>query len=380
MAGLDRRTFLRTLASGAVACAAGRVSAETVSPGKLVVVQFGGGTRNSETIADPNHRHIPRLWKEMVPHGTLYTDMRVEGPVVHSNSTASWLTGHWEYADLDWSQPPEHPTMFELYRQATGAADTAAWAFVYASLLARTGESKALGARFAANVVVPPTIPREVAEEFDGWIGEARSTGSREAESAALLRAAHSARARGDFSLAGLRSPEARKFVETQIEAWRKCEDSTSHDLFLAESALACMERFAPDVLTVCFGEIDCAHYGSWSRYLQAIERTDELTYRLWQASHRHPAYRGHTRFLILPDHGRELERPGGPGFIHHSDFYTNTGADEGCRRVWMLALGPGVAAGKQIARPFPITAVAATGLGYLGVRPSVGAQPAVDR
>jgi hypothetical protein len=136
------------------------------------------------------------------------------------------------------------------------------------------------------------------------------------------------------------------------------------------------MERFAPAVLAVCFGEIDCAHYGSWTRYVEAIRRTDELTHRLWQAANTLTAYRGRTLMLVLPDHGRELERPGGWGFIHHSDFYTGEGADEGCRRVWMLALGPGVRPGRQVERPVPITAAAATGLEYLGIEASPGAEP----
>ena len=70
---------------------------------------------------------------------------------------------------------------------------------------------------------------------------------------------------------------------------------------------------------------------------------------------------------LVLPDHGRQLDRPGSTGFIHHSDFYTGEGADEGCRRVWMLALGPGIRPGKTIDRSTPITAVAATALDFLG-------------
>ena len=81
---------------------------------------------------------------------------------------------------------------------------------------------------------------------------------------------------------------------------------------------------------------------------------------------------------LILPDHGRELDRPGHYGFIHHSNFYNNEGADEGCRRVWMLALGPGVKGGYQIDRPVPITTVAATGLEYLGLEASAGAESSV--
>ena len=79
---------------------------------------------------------------------------------------------------------------------------------------------------------------------------------------------------------------------------------------------------------------------------------------------------------LVLPDHGRQLDGPGSDGFIHHSDFYTNRGADEGCRRVWMLAIGPGMAGGAKIDRPTPITAVAASGLQWLGLRPSPGAAP----
>ncbi len=62
------------------------------------------------------------------------------------------------------------------------------------------------------------------------------------------------------------------------------------------------------------------------------------------------------------------LHEPGPNGFIHHSDFYTNQGADDGCRRVWMLALGPGVRPGQTIDRPVPITAAATTGLRYLGL------------
>ena len=136
------------------------------------------------------------------------------------------------------------------------------------------------------------------------------------------------------------------------------------------------MKRFSPQVMSVDFGEIDCAHYGSWSRYVDAIRRTDALTWRLWQAVDSLPDYRGRTLMLVLPDHGRELERPGGTGFIHHSDFYTGQGADEGCRRVWMLAVGPGVPAGRRSDRRWPITAAAASGLEYLGLRASPGAAP----
>jgi len=392
-AGIDRRAFLCTAASGALAAMGGagallaaepRAAGPTTLPAaqkrKLIIVLFGGGTRCSESIDDPRHRYIPRLWKEMIPKGALFSNMRVEHKVVHPNSAGSIKTGHWEWDDLDWTRPVAHPTVFEILRKARGAPDTAAWTFVYASILAKTGESLAdgYGRKFAANVVMPPTIPRTTAETMDRLMQHAASLGSPQAEMDAARKAARLVRTTSHIAADGLRSPKARAFLERQYEAWKKSEGTTSHDVFLTDRAIACMRTFAPDVITVDYGEIDCAHYGSWSRYVEAIRRTDELTWKLWKATEQVPAYRGRTLMLVLPDHGRELDRPGHWGFIHHSNFYTNEGADEGCRRVWMLALGPGIKPGRRIDAPVPITAAAPTGLEYLDLSPSRGTAKSV--
>jgi hypothetical protein len=347
---------------------------------KLLIVLFGGGTRSSESVDDPAHRWVPRLWHEMAPRGTLLTNMRVEHKVVHPNSAGSVVTGHWEWDDIDWTRPVAHPTVYEIYRKARGAADTEAWAFVYASILAQTGhsESAEYGASFGANIVEPPTLPRATAEAMDVLLARAAATGSPEAEREAAAEAARLARADSRATTAGLRSAAAREFFVDRYERWKGGHGTTSHDAFLADCAVACMERFAPSVMSVDFGEIDCAHYGSWSRYVEAIRRTDELTWQPWRAVEEHDGYRGRTLMLVLPDHGRELDRPGHHGFIHHSDFYTGEGADEGCRRVWMLALGPGVARGRTIEHPAPITTVAATGLEFLGLRASAGSSASV--
>ena len=347
---------------------------------KLIVVLFGGGTRSSESIDDPTHRYIPHLWNEMVPGASLFTNMRVEHKVVHPNSAGSIMTGHWEWDDIDWTRPVAHPTIFEIYRKARRAQDTSAWAFVYASILARTGESLApdYGKSYAANIVEPPTIPRTTAEEMDRRMQQAASLGSADAEARAAAACAKLARQTSHISVNGLRSKETRSFLNAEYARWKAASDTTSHDAFLTDRAIACMRTFAPDVMAVDFGEIDCAHYGSWSRYVEAIRRTDELTWRLWKAAEEIEQYRGQTLMLILPDHGRELDRPNHWGFIHHSDFYTNEGADEGCRRVWMIALGPGIKEGHRIDKPVPITAAAATGLEYLGLEASAGAESSV--
>ncbi|GMU21363.1 MAG: hypothetical protein AMXMBFR13_14560 [Phycisphaerae bacterium] len=347
---------------------------------KLIVVIFGGGTRFSESIGDPEHRYIPRLWNELAPRGTLFTHARADDTIVHTNCTAAILTGHIEYEDNDWSRPVDHPTIFEILRRSRRAADTSAWAFVYASILAKTGESRAAGygREFAANVVEPPTIPRVTADEMTGWMQRAAASGSVSAELEAARRCAEMARTASRIATGGLRSDAARDFLEREYTAWKHGTGTTSHDAFLTDRAIACMRRFAPDVLAVAFGEIDCAHYGSWSRYVEAIRRTDELTWRLWRAAERLDAYRGRTLLLVVPDHGRELDRAGGMGFIHHSDFYTGKDTDEGCRRVWMLAVGAGVKPAVTIDRPVSTRCAAATGLAYLGLQASPGAAPSL--
>jgi hypothetical protein len=347
---------------------------------KLIILQFGGGTRNSECIDDPQHRYIPHLWNELVPRGTLFTNVRVENRVVHPNSTGSMMTGHWEWDDLDWSRPVANPTVFELYRRARRAPDTQTWAFVYASILARTGESRAAGygRDYAANVVEPPTIPRRTSKQMDQLMHRAAASGEGGAGRRAARECAALAKRTSRIARSGLRSPRARAFLERQYARWRGRDGTTSHDAFLTDCAVAAMKTFAPAVIAIDYGEIDCAHYGSWSRYVEAIRRTDALTARVWQTVGELPAYRDNTLLLVMPDHGRELERGDGWGFIHHSDFYTDRGADEGCRRVWMLALGPGVTAGRKVATPVPLTASAATGLEFLGLEPSRGAAESV--
>jgi hypothetical protein len=383
---LNRREFLGTTAGAALAgagrwCPAGEPEPPALPPTtdrRLIVVVFGGGTRSSETIDDPQSHHAPRLGKELVPRGTLFTNVRVEGRVAHPVCNAAIKTGHWQWDNLDWTQPLQHPTLFEIVRRQRDLPDTAAWSFVYASILAQTGASAAagFGPRWAANVVEPPTVPRATAEEMDRRMAAAAQQGTEEAGREAARACARLARQTSRIATGGLRSEAARRWLDERFSQWRASAGTTSHDVFLADLAIECLKTFSPHVLSVDFGEIDCAHYGSWSRYVAAIRQTDELTGRLWQAIETLPDYRAHTLLLIAPDHGRELERPGGSGFIHHSDFYTNQGADEGCRRVWLLALGPGIRAGRRIDTPIPLTATAATGLEYLGLEVSPGAGP----
>lgn len=162
-------------------------------------------------------------------------NVRVEHKVVHPNCTGSILTGHWEWDDVDWSRPVAYPTIFEIYRKARRAPDTSAWAFVYASILAKAGESldSDYGRRFAACVVEPPTIPRAAAEEMDQRMRRVTASGTINAEVATARECARLARSTSRISHSGLRSSATRAFLDREYETWKSSAGTTSHDAFL---------------------------------------------------------------------------------------------------------------------------------------------------
>jgi hypothetical protein len=354
---MNRREFLRSGACAVAAAGAGPWATALPSAGKalsedpcVVLVLFGGGTRNSESITDPDHRYIPRLWNSLRPEGTLFTNVRNDGLIVHTSAAASILSGYWEHLDLAWKEPARHPTILERIREGKGFSADQCWAFVYAVILANNVYSVGtpFGRERSANVLYPPTVPRSTrdrVQELTALAGAASDPDEREEQLRGARRLLRST-ARPHFEY--LLTDEARQFADGFFDRWREEDGTTSHDALIAEAAKATMKHFRPRVVMVGFGEIDCAHYGNFSRYTDAIRRTDELTFDLWKSIQSDPFYRDRTYMVITPDHGRELERPGGQGFVHHSNFYTGEGADEGCRQVWALLLGPGIPKGEN--------------------------------
>src|SRR5258708_12866360 len=95
------------------------------------------------------------------------------------------------------------------------------------------------------------------------------------------------------------------------------------------------MSRLAPSLLVVNFWDVDIAHFGAYSLYLEAIRRTDRLVHGLWQHAQSLPPYRDHTTLIVVPEMGRDGD-PSGTGFQNHP-----TG-DESPPRLLILALPPG--------------------------------------
>jgi arylsulfatase A-like enzyme len=111
------------------------------------------------------------------------------------------------------------------------------------------------------------------------------------------------------------------------------------------------MRQEAPSLLWITMHDIDVAHAGAYSLYIDGIRRTDRLCAELWKVIQSEPEYAGKTTLFILPDFGRDSDDDsGGNGFQHH-----RTG-DALSRTTWMMALGTGVREGVVVDRPMEST------------------------
>jgi hypothetical protein len=101
------------------------------------------------------------------------------------------------------------------------------------------------------------------------------------------------------------------------------------------------MRQVAPSLLWITMHDIDIAHAGTYSLYVEGIRRTDRLCSEMWKTIESEPEYTGKTTLLVLPDFGRDADNDaGGNGFQHH-----RTG-DALSRTTWLIAMGPGIREG----------------------------------
>jgi hypothetical protein len=113
--------------------------------------------------------------------------------------------------------------------------------------------------------------------------------------------------------------PATERFLaETIARFLAESESPRSGDALNSYVAREIMARYAPSLLVVNLGEIDVAHQGSFSLYSRAIRNADRQVWDLWQHVNKLPAYRGKTVFIVVPDHGRNLDGLGMNGFQHH--------------------------------------------------------------
>lgn len=333
---------------------------------KVIVVTFGGGVRYSETFAPEGLHNIPRL-VALRPEGHFFKSCVNSGVLSHFNSTASILTGNWQRVDDFGFQPPAGPTLFEQFRKQTGAGPLDAWVVATNKSFASMGWSsdRSFGQPYGANVVLPKQLLLEAVQEV-----VKKGTAGGVADREGVLRRLEGVLSEGYEGIGwtifqGGRNLD-RQVRETLlrglVEYINGPEAPTSGDELTFFITREIMREFAPRLMLVNFWDMDVAHWGSYSLYLNAITKTDRLTGMLWDEIQANPNYRGKTTMLVLPELGRDGDQNAANGFLNHRS------GDPSCRNMWLLAMGAGVPRG-ETDRPVHHVDVAATAAELLGVK-----------
>jgi hypothetical protein len=357
-----RRDFLRSAAGVALggALLPSSVLGHSGIPAKkrkVVVITFGGGARDQETFAPEGQENIPHLMRELIPQSSFFTQVVNRGILGHYVATASLATGVYETVNNFASIPPEYPTVFEYFRKDLKRPASDAWVVAPSNGFNRIGESshRSYGPGLGARVILPKHLLAAAASSTTDY--------------AHLLR---------DNYETPLYAPElgGNEFELQQLEMMLKLsvDDFKSHALTLSSPdelsvyiAKRLMRQLAPSLLWITMHDIDIAHAGAYSLYIEGIRRTDRLCLEMWKAIQSDPEYAANTTMFILPDFGRDSDDDaGGNGFQHH-----RTG-DALSRTTWLMVMGAGVREGVVFDRALGSTDLVPTLGGILGFSPAL--------
>ncbi|MBI3684158.1 MAG: hypothetical protein HY235_27610 [Acidobacteria bacterium] len=356
---LSKRDFLRAAGLTVASRVATRAFEPKESDRKVIVVTFGGGVRYAETFAPQGLVNIPRLAR-LKAEGHFYRDCRNLGVLSHFNSTASIVTGNWQRVDDFGFQPPASTTVFEAFRKERKAGAMDAWAICTNKSFASIGSAAGAG----ANVVLPKQLLIEAVKDVARRAGMGvadRENVQRRLES--ILQEGYEGVGWTIFKAGRQLDQRVRQtLTHALVEYIHGPEAPASGDELTFFIAREVMREFSPRLLLVNFWDMDVAHWGAYSLYLQAITRTDRLVGMLWNEVRENAKYRDKTTVLVLPELGRDGDMNTANGFLNHRS------GDASCRNMWLLALGAGAEKG-ETERPVAHIDVAATVAELLGVK-----------
>ena len=321
------------------------------------MVTFGGGARDDETFMPDGRENIPHLLGELLPQATFFSQVVNRGILGHYVANASLATGVYETINNFIAAPPQHPTVFEYFRKDLKRPSSDVWVIAPSVGFDRIGESRhpAYGPGFGANVVLPK------------WLLSAAMPAGSRTEFEALLHNNYEAPLRPPEP--GAREVDLERMtavlevsVSDFLAGARNLESPDELSVFIARRV---MRQLSPSLLWITLHDIDIAHAGTFSLYIDGIRRTDRLCAEIWKMIQADPEYAGRTTMFILPDFGRDSdEQAGGNGFQHH-----RTG-DARSRTTWMMVLGPGIRDNVLIDRPIDSMDLVPTLGAYFGFTP----------
>jgi predicted AlkP superfamily pyrophosphatase or phosphodiesterase len=259
--------------SGVTSIDSGKKLPEQAYLTKNVIVLVIDGPRYSETFGDSTCQYIPHLSKELAPQGVLFTNFRNNGKTNTNSGHTAITTGVYQNIKNNGTELPKYPSYFQYYLKQKEVPKEKAW------IVASKGKLNIL-----ANARKKGWFNCFMPSEYCGPNGNGN-----------------------DYS------PDER--------TW--------------EVVMNKLEIDKPSLMLINLLEVDTrGHSNDWPNYLEAIKRTDDYAFRLWEYIQNSDYYKDNTTLIITNDHGRHIDGRK-DGFKEHGD------GCEGCRRMYMLALGP---------------------------------------
>lgn len=281
------------------------------------------------------------MLNELLPQATFFTQVVNRGILGHYVATASLATGVYERFNNFESVRPANPTIFEYMRRDLQRAADDAWVVAPSNGFGGIGESSSplYGPGFGGRVL----LPKQLLAAASNTVG----TGKIEH----LLRDNYETPLFDPSPVGSLSHDQVEKTVgvlRLSLEDFRQHALSLdSPDELSVFITRQLMREVAPSLLWLTLHDIDVAHSGAFSLYLDGIQRSDRLCAEIWRTIQSEPEYKDRTTMYILPDFGRDSdEDAGGNGFQHH-----RTG-DALSRTTWMIVLGPGIRQNVVVDRP----------------------------
>lgn len=332
---ISRRDFLRGATGAALGSALTGASPFVYGESarkkrKVIVITFGGGARDQETFAPEGQQNIPHLLNELAPRSSFFTHVTNQGILGHYVATASLATGVYETLNNFAAVPPDHPTVFEYFRKDLHRPSRDVWVVAPSNGFNRIGESDCRSYGSGATVILPKHLLQAASSGSGLNLNHLLLDNYENPLYTPTLEG-------GEFELRQL-DQILRLSVGDFMAHARTLSSPDELSVYIAKRL---MQQEAPSLLWITMHDMDIAHSGAYSLYIEGIRRTDRLCAELWNAVQSEPEYKDNTTLFILPDFGRDADYDsGGNGFQHH-----RTG-DAASRTTWMMALGKGVREG----------------------------------
>lgn len=336
-----RREFLRGAigafsAASVTRGAAGSGFLSALAPArKTILVTFGGGARDEETFTEEGQENIPNLLKTLLPQGTFFSHVVNAGILGHYVATASIVTGIYERFDNFIAQPPPNATVFECFRKGLRRPASDAWVIAPSNGFQRIGSSSnaAFGPDYGAQVILPKRLLQAALHGNSSVDTDRLSHMLQDSYEMPVYQPTVSSQDR-ELHL-GMLESTLKVSVLDFVQKARSLDSADELSIYVTRQL---MKEHAPSLMMLTLHDMDIAHSGAYSLYIDAIQRADRLCAELWQMVQNDPEYKDRTTLYILPDFGRDADGdPSGNGFQHH-----RTGSAT-ARTTWMLVLGPHV-------------------------------------